>query len=348
VSFDIENLAMNRFPFLALVARASGATKDGPRRERRRTRVFRPSGVEAMEGRALLSTVIVHVVSDAFNASPVTVHVGDTVHWVWDAGPHSTTSVMGSVESWDSGVHGAGFTFDHTFKHAGSFAYYCTIHGVDNGNGTASGMAGMVVVASASATLRSLAVAPAGPHVHVGTTQQFVAIGAFSDGSTRDLTSQVVWSSATPTVATISGTGLAHVLKVGTSVISASLNGMTGSTVLHADAPAPVPAPRFLREMRHFTGVGARRRVDGFMLFFSGPLDAGTADNVSHYQVTQPGLTPRSRPIPIAVRSALFNRADNSVMLMLGNFNLAKPLVLMASGLIGAGGAHVSVFITEL
>jgi hypothetical protein len=39
--------------------------------------------------------------------------------------------------------------FDHTFTNIGDFEYYCRIHGADNGNGTASGMKGIVHVQAA-------------------------------------------------------------------------------------------------------------------------------------------------------------------------------------------------------
>ena len=78
--------------------------------------------------------------------------MGDTVHWVWQSNFHSTTSVKGSAEQWDSGVLNSGSTFDHTFTHAGTFVYYCTVHGQGNGNGTAGGMAGKIVVAGSTPT----------------------------------------------------------------------------------------------------------------------------------------------------------------------------------------------------
>jgi plastocyanin len=74
------------------------------------------------------------------------INVGDAIHWVWVTFNHSTTSVVGSAEVWDSGVHNPPTTFDHTFTHAGTFSYYCVIHGFDNGNGTAGGMSGLITV----------------------------------------------------------------------------------------------------------------------------------------------------------------------------------------------------------
>jgi len=105
-----------------------------------------------LESRALLATVTVDLQAFSFSRDTVTINVGDTVHWVWQTNNHSVTSVSGSPISFDSGVHNAGFTFDETFNQAGTIVYYCTIHGLDNGNGTASGMAGKVVVNSSTPT----------------------------------------------------------------------------------------------------------------------------------------------------------------------------------------------------
>jgi plastocyanin len=117
--------------------------------ERRRSRSKKPPAIiEVLETRALLATVTVDVVNFAFSPSTVTINVGDTVQWVWQSSNHSATSVAGSAEQWDSGVQNTGFTFDHTFTHAATYVYYCVIHGRDNGNGTASGMDGKIIVGS--------------------------------------------------------------------------------------------------------------------------------------------------------------------------------------------------------
>ena len=57
------------------------------------------------------------------------------------------------------------------------------------------------------ATLVSIAVTPTSPVVAKGQTEQFTATGTYSDGSETNLTSQVTWASATPTVATLNGSG---------------------------------------------------------------------------------------------------------------------------------------------
>jgi len=71
--------------------------------------------------------------------------------------------------------------------------------------------------------LTSIAVAPASPSVAKGLAQQFTATGTYTDGSTANLTNQVTWASATPSVATFSSTGLATGVAQGTSVITATL-----------------------------------------------------------------------------------------------------------------------------
>jgi plastocyanin len=59
--------------------------------------------------------------------------VGTTIHWVFVASAHSTTSgpcpPCSGDGTWDSGVHVPPATFDHTFPTAGTFAYFCTVHG---------------------------------------------------------------------------------------------------------------------------------------------------------------------------------------------------------------------------
>jgi len=77
--------------------------------------------------------------------------------------------------------------------------------------------------------LVSLAVDPVLASVPAGATQQFHATGTYTDGSTADLTSSVIWSSSDPSVATVDANGLATGMGVGTATISAG-SGATGAT----------------------------------------------------------------------------------------------------------------------
>jgi len=82
--------------------------------------------------------------------------------------------------------------------------------------------------------LSSIAVTPNAPNVPEGSAQQFTATGTFTDTSTANLTSTVVWTSGTPATATINATsGLANAWQVGATVITATSGSVSGSTTLH-------------------------------------------------------------------------------------------------------------------
>ena len=86
------------------------------------------------------------------------------------------------------------------------------------------------------AALVSIEVTPTNPDSALGTSQQFTATGTFSDNSTQDLTTAVTWNSSNPATATISNAagseGSASSVSVGTTTITATLDGVFGSTDL--------------------------------------------------------------------------------------------------------------------
>jgi len=94
------------------------------------------------------------------------------------------------------------------------------------------GQVGTANLTITNATLMSIAITPAAPSIGVGSTQQFIAKGTFSDGSVVGITTQCAWSSSTPAVATMNSTGLANGVAAGSSTISASMSGATGQAIL--------------------------------------------------------------------------------------------------------------------
>lgn len=75
----------------------------------------------------------------------LTITHGTTVTWMnGDGIIHTVTSATGSGETFDSGNLGGGATFTHTFNTAGTYAYYCKIHGVNGAPPT--GMHGTITV----------------------------------------------------------------------------------------------------------------------------------------------------------------------------------------------------------
>lgn len=82
------------------------------------------------------------------------------------------------------------------------------------------------------ATLASLVVTPASTVVGVNGTVQYTATGVFSDQSTQDMTSQVVWISSNASAALINAAGLASGISAGTTSITAAFGAVSGSTTL--------------------------------------------------------------------------------------------------------------------
>jgi hypothetical protein len=121
-----------------------------------------------------------------------------------------------------------------------------TISNVSNSDGVATGvgMGNTTIAASfqgqnasanltvTNATLVSIAVTPPNPSVSLGSTQQFTATGSFTQGPDINISNQVAWSSTDPTVAVIKTSGVAVTASTGTTTIKASLNGVSGTTVL--------------------------------------------------------------------------------------------------------------------
>ncbi|HYL94376.1 MAG TPA: Ig-like domain-containing protein [Terriglobales bacterium] len=92
-------------------------------------------------------------------------------------------------------------------------------------------------VNSAATNLASIAVSPAASSLPVNTSQQFTATGTYKDGSSRDLTALVSWASSFGSIATVDVSGVATGMSAGSTTISASLGGITGSTSLTVTAP---------------------------------------------------------------------------------------------------------------
>lgn len=83
------------------------------------------------------TTVDVTIASYAFNPTPVTIQVGDTVKWTNNDGV--THTVTSNTSVFNSGSIPNGGTFSYTFTTAGTYGYHCSIH---------TSMTGQVIVQS--------------------------------------------------------------------------------------------------------------------------------------------------------------------------------------------------------
>ena len=124
---------------------------------------------------ASAATTEVAVRDFAFDPSVVTVAVGDSVHWSREAGSVAQHSVSANNGPFDSGAPTSGaIDLTATFS-AGTFHYYCKVHGSPTGS-TDSGMNGLVKVPA------TVTAAPSGAPFTVRW-----AVAASDTGSTYDV-----------------------------------------------------------------------------------------------------------------------------------------------------------------
>jgi PASTA domain/Bacterial Ig-like domain (group 2)/PKD domain len=90
-------------------------------------------------------------------------------------------------------------------------------------------------------TVQSMSVVPASASIGTGATLQLNAKATYEDGHSEDVTSRALWSSGTPSVATVSASGLVTALESGATAISARLGAVSGASALTVTANvAPV------------------------------------------------------------------------------------------------------------
>lgn len=85
-----------------------------------------------------------------FEFSPsniLTVRVGDTIHWEWKDGNHTTTSttIPPGADPWDHLINSSNISFDYVPAVLGTYNYKCTPH-------ASSGMIGSFTVTSPAGT----------------------------------------------------------------------------------------------------------------------------------------------------------------------------------------------------
>jgi len=143
------------------------------------------------------------------------------------------------------------------------------------------------------ATLESIAITPTVPTVAAGTSVQLVATGTYSDATTANLSSQVAWSLAETTVATISATGLLTGVAPGAVTITASLDGISGSgnaaiTAAELTAIAVTPANPTLAAGTSTTLVATGTFSDASTQDLTSQV-TWSSDNTAHVTVAATG-----------------------------------------------------------
>lgn len=103
--------------------------------------------------------------------------------------------------------------------------------------GPLNGTSQQATVTVTPPVLVTLTISPPAPTIAKGQTQQFMATGIFTDGSTQDLTGSAAWSSSDEAVATITSGGLATGLREGQVTITATVGPVTATATLTVTPP---------------------------------------------------------------------------------------------------------------
>jgi uncharacterized protein YjdB len=104
--------------------------------------------------------------------------------------------------------------------------------GSANISATSGSITGSTSVTVTPAVISSIAVTPGSVTIPAGTTQQFTAMATFTDSSIQDISSLATWSSSSGSVATVSSSGLAAAVSVGSSTMTATMGSISGTGAL--------------------------------------------------------------------------------------------------------------------
>lgn len=74
----------------------------------------------------MAASVGVNIEPGDFNPSIVSINVNDQVVWTWVSDDHNTEN---DTNLWDSPIENTGYLFTNVFTSAGSFPYFCVVHG---------------------------------------------------------------------------------------------------------------------------------------------------------------------------------------------------------------------------
>jgi trimeric autotransporter adhesin len=77
--------------------------------------------------------------------------------------------------------------------------------------------------------LQTVTVGPANLNLNQDSTQQMTATGTYDDGSTKNLSTDLVWSSSDATIASVSSSGVVTGVSVGTATITAEEGTVSGT-----------------------------------------------------------------------------------------------------------------------
>jgi Bacterial Ig-like domain (group 2)/Abnormal spindle-like microcephaly-assoc'd, ASPM-SPD-2-Hydin len=203
------------------------------------------AALSGVTGSTSLTVTAATLVSIAITPGTTSAAAGNSVQFAATGTyTNGTTQTITSMVSWTSSA--SGVTMSSTTPGLAMTTDAATGTSVNISASLGSVTATTPAVLSVlSAALLSITVTPATPSIALGTTQQFIATGTYTDGTTPVMTDSVTWSSGS-TVATIDSspgctttgcTGLATSAAEGTVTITATSGSISGTAQLTVTAP---------------------------------------------------------------------------------------------------------------
>jgi len=122
-------------------------------------------------------------------------------------------------------------------------------------------------------TLTSIQITLTTPSVAAGLTDQLTATGQYSDGTSKDLTASVTWTSSNTSVATVSA-GVVTTLTQGSAKITGTLSGVSGSVTLTVGAPV-------ITKLVVSSTIASIARGTTVQFTATGTLSNGTTENAT-------------------------------------------------------------------
>jgi uncharacterized protein YjdB len=177
-----------------------------------------------------------------------------------------------------------------------------------------SGITGSATL-NVSPALSKIAVSPNPASLAVGGTQQFTATATYSDASTKDVTATATWSAAKPSVATISASGVATAVATGSTGITATLNGVSGSATLTVStitvSVTPNPATVVVGATQQFTAT--EKKSDGSSVNVTATA-TWSAANPAIATVNAAGLATGVAVGPTTITASLSGASGNAAL----------------------------------
>ena len=203
-----------------------------------------------------------------------------------------------------------------------------------------AGSVGGSTVLNSTVFLTSITITPLYPTVLLNQTQQLVATGTYSDGSTSNVTTSVTWSSSNSTIAAMSGStpGLANPVAIGTANITVTYGSVSANTSLTVEAATPamssvLPSSGPIGTMVSISGSDFGT-TQGSVTFNGTPAAILGWNNTSIIAQVPPSAT--TGPVQASVSGVLSNTNTFSV-------TAAVPTIVALSELTGAVGDVVTI-----